>query len=206
VEHKKEIFFILWQISIIAVFNWLYNSIAGKEITEQYNLISFLFITIAVGIFPTLFYTINAEKILSHKHGLIANELSENLRTSKFDAKTELINIVAENNTNLLILNLPELICIVSEGNYVNVFYYENDKINKKLIRNSLSNIKRQLIVFGSIQCCHRSYIINLQNVSSVSGNARNYNLHVKNLGFTVPVSRNFPKTIIKNILKTQNT
>jgi len=197
---KKEIYFILWQISIIAIFNWLYNSTVGKEITIQYNLISFLFITIAVGIFPTVFYTIYVEKYLSNKHKLIAKELSNKLHTSTEEDKPGQFKIVSDNKADILTLNLQEFICIVSEGNYANVFYHKDNEIKKKLVRNSLTKISEQLIIFDTIKRCHRSYIVNLRNVNRVSGNARNYNLHVNKLDFTIPVSRSFPKPIIKSI------
>ena len=197
---KKEIYFILWIINLIAIFNWLYNSTVCKEITEQYNLITFLFITISVGIFPTIFFTIYVEKYLLNKHDLISRELTGKIQRTDNESHSEKVNIVSDNNADLLTLNLQDFICVVSEGNYANVFYQDNNEIKKKLIRNSLSKLNDQFVIFETIKRCHRSYIVNLQNVSRVSGNARNYNLHVINLDFTIPVSRNFPKSIIKNI------
>ena len=197
---KKEIYFILWIICLIAVFNWLYNSTVGEEITEQYNLLTFLFITIAVGIFPTIFFTFYIEHYLANKHNLVSQELTGKIRKKNVKSTTGQIKIISENNATELTLNLQELICIVSEGNYANVFYYYKDEIKKKLIRNSLSKLNEQFVIFETIMRCHRSYIINLQNVNRVSGNARNYNLHVEKLDFTIPVSRNFPKEVIKSI------
>jgi LytTr DNA-binding domain len=196
---KKNIYFILWQIIIISIFNWLYNSTFGKNITEQYDLISFLLITIAVGFTPTILYSLIVEKLLSKKHTIIAEELTTQFHTP---VKTEIeqLKIISENKKETIILSLKDFICVSSEGNYANVFFYENDKITKKLIRSSLARINEQLIIFDTIKRCHRSFIVNLQNIENVSGNARNYNFHIKKLDFAIPVSRNFPKTYIENI------
>jgi len=94
-------------------------------------------------------------------------------------------------------IELDQLICIKSEGNYVDVYFYKNEKINKQLIRNSLTKLSKQLIIFENIKRCHRSYIVNFSNIEKVSGNARNFNLHIKTLDFTISVSRSFPKEII---------
>ena len=68
------------------------------------------------------------------------------------------------------------------------------------LIRNSIKSIEEQLIIFKNIIRCHRSYIVNLDMVSKMSGNARNFNLHIEKLGFKIPVSRSFPKEIFKKL------
>jgi len=197
---KKEIYFILWIINLIAIFNWLYNSTVGEEISEQYNLLTFLFITIAVGIIPTIFVTFYIEHYLAKKHDLISRELTGKIQRTDNESHSEKVKIVSDNNADILTLNLQDFICVVSEGNYANVFYQDNNEIKKKLIRNSLSKLNEQFIIFDTIMRCHRSYIVNLQNVKRVSGNARNYNLYVEKLDFTIPVSRNFPKSIIKNV------
>jgi len=197
---KKEILFILWQISLIAIINWLFNLTIGKEIIEESNFIRVFLITISVGIFPTIFFVFNIEKILASKHSKIAKKISgEQVKIIKKN-KNEQIQIVSDNNSAQIKLNTNDFICIVSEGNYANVFYYKDNIINKELIRNSLSNLIKQFVIFDFIKRCHRSYIVNLQNVDKVTGNARNYNLHIEKLDFVIPVSRNFPKSIIQGI------
>ncbi len=202
---KKNIYFELWHIIIIAVFNWLYSSIASPEILQseesirvQHSLFSFLYITISVGIFPIIFLTIYAEMYLSNKHKIIAEELSNRIHSS--NKENTALRIVSENNKEIIEIELQQFLCISSEGNYANIFYSENGKTTKKLIRNSLAKLADQLSNFDSIKRCHRSYIVNMEHVSQVNGNARNYNFILEKLDFSIPVSRNFPKSIIKNI------
>ena len=195
---KKDIIFILFQILIIAILNWLYNSTVGKDITEQYNIFSFILITISVGFFPTILHVLIKEKILSKKHNKIAQSITNKIQIKNKIIKEQKIKISSENNNEQINLKSDELICIKSEGNYANIYFYVNNKLTKQLLRNSLTKLDKQLIIFENIKRCHRSYIVNFDNVEKVTGNARNYNLHITNLDFTIPVSRNFPKNIIE--------
>ena len=193
---KKELISIFTIIAVISVLNWLYNSTVGKDITEQYNLFIFLLITISVGFFPTILLVILVEKFLSKKHKNIAQNITNKIQNEQKD-NTKTIKILSENQNEEINIKLEQLICIKSEGNYATVYYYKDSKIRKQLIRNSLTKLLEQLIIFENIKRCHRSYIVNFNNVEKISGNARNYNLHIANLDFTVPVSRKFPKTIL---------
>jgi len=207
----KNILSFLWGILQISIFNWLYNSYVSKGFTEQDNLLTNIFETISVGIFPVVLFTIYAEKILTKKHNLIAIQLTNTLvknesiytdNKNKIElelSKNTKIKFVSENNKELVDINFKDFFCIRSEGNYVNVFYFENNKIKNQLLRNSLTNIMEQYKDFEAIVRCHRYFIVNLKNVKKITGNARNYNLHLENLDFTIPVSRNFPKEIIEN-------
>lgn len=195
----KNISFLLWQITLIGVFNWWYSISFKHEFTDGHNLFEFLFMTMAVGLFPSIFLTLYTERYFSNKHQLIAKELD--IKIHEPIKKEEIqIKILADNKKEIIELELKQFICIRSEGNYADVFFIENDELKKKLIRNSLAKIALQLINFETVKRCHRSYIVNLQNVNTVSGNARNYNFHIEKLNFAIPVSRNFPKSIIENI------
>jgi DNA-binding LytR/AlgR family response regulator len=43
---------------------------------------------------------------------------------------------------------------------------------------------------------CHRSFIVNLAQVKSVSGNAQGYRLHFSDPSITIPVSRTAGKEL----------
>lgn len=197
---KKNAIFIISQFLIISVLNWAYNSTIGKEITEQYSLIFFVFITVSVGIFPTFFFIYFIEKNLALKNQHIATNFTNSIPQKTEKTEKTIIKLVSKNNGETLTINLKQLICVKSEGNYLNIFFSQDDEIKSKLIRNSISNIEKQLIVFKNIKRCHRSYIINLDKIEKMTGNARNLNLHIPNLNFSIPVSRNFPKEIFKEL------
>ncbi|MCH8125717.1 LytTR family transcriptional regulator [candidate division KSB1 bacterium] len=52
----------------------------------------------------------------------------------------------------------------------------ENTGVKETLLRSSLKRLEQQ-IPFSFIVCCHRSFIINLRKVNSITGNANGYRL-----------------------------
>ena len=197
---KKNVIFIILQFFIITVLNWIYNSTIGKEITEQHSLFFFVFITVSVGVIPTLFLIYFTEKNLARKNQHIAKNFTNNIQHQINMPENITIKFASKNNDETIIIDLEQFICVKSEGNYLKVFFSEENIFKSKLIRNSISNIEEQLIVFKKVKRCHRSYIVNLDKVEKMTGNARNLNLHISNMNFTIPVSRSFPNAIFKEL------
>lgn len=195
---KKNLIFIIVQFLIITVLNWIYNSIIGKGITEQHSLFFFVFITTSVGIIPTFFLIYITEKNLARKNQLIAANFTENAKHQKDTSKNTVINLVSKNNDETITIDLKQLICVKSEGNYLKVYFLQENNVTSKLIRNSISKMEEQLIIFEQVKRCHRSFLVNLDKVEKMTGNARSLNLHISSIDFTIPVSRSFPKEIFK--------
>lgn len=200
---KKVLLFSTFQISVIAIANWVYNSTVGFEIVKQYALWQFVFFTLAVGFFPMLFFISFTETLLTQKHSAIANKLSDSLSKKLNSSDNQQIKLDSENKNDAIEIELSTLIAIKSEGNYVHAYYQGTSSVKKVLLRNTLTKIAKDLENYPSIQRCHRSFIVNFDAVEKITGNARNYNLHFSQLDFSIPVSRSFPKEKLNNLLKT---
>ena len=139
----------------------------------------------------------------------------------------ETIELVAENGKDKLSVALADLLYIESSDNYSTVFWANpptqrtsadlsatadgvaaragneksansgNGKIAKELVRSSLSRLEMQIAVPNVVRC-HRSYIVNLAKVRSVSGNAQGYKLHLDGLETPVPVARKYSQIVKK--------
>lgn len=202
----KNILFHLWNILLIAFCNWLYHTTIGCNLSVQHSLATFLLMTIAVGIIPSVFFTAYFERKLWNKNNSVAKIINSEImqrQTRKYIDK--LASISSDNKNEKLEILARELVCISSEGNYSNVYYFVEETIEKKLLRLSLKKAEEQLSDFDGIVRCHRSFIINLEQIKRISGNARNYNLHIEKLSFTIPVSRNFQKSIIEELKLVHN-
>jgi len=73
---SKNIVFIFWNIILITLGNWFYNSVVGYGFAVQYNLFQFLLITLSVGIFPVIFLVLVMERQLYIKNSKTADKLS----------------------------------------------------------------------------------------------------------------------------------
>lgn len=89
-----------------------------------------------------------------------------------------------------LSFRLGDFLYAEAEGNYVAFHLFENQRLVKKLIRNSISNIEWQLSGHPDCFRSHRAFIVNLQKVTQRHGNASGYRLSLKGTDVQVPVSR----------------
>ncbi len=87
-------------------------------------------------------------------------------------------------------LDLSELLCIKSDGNYLDFYLRTSEGYERVIKRLTLQSAADQLIDFPFILRTHRAFLVNLHHVIGVKGNAQGYQLSVKDLDFEVPVSR----------------
>ena len=110
------------------------------------------------------------------------------------------ITLHGENKKEAFSANSNEINFIQAANNYVEIHLTKDDTPQKVLLRNSLTDIEKQ-IFSDSILRCHRSYLVNIDNVSKISGNAQGYRLHFASLeDITVPVSRKKGKDFLAKI------
>ena len=87
-------------------------------------------------------------------------------------------------------LHPNHLLCIKSDGNYLEVFQYRENMLHKDVIRLTLQEAAQQLETIPRLLKTHRAYLVNLDRVTKATGNAQGYQLEVTHLPFTVPVTR----------------
>lgn len=65
------------------------------------------------------------------------------------------------------------------------------------MLRSSLSRLENQLEGQNIVRC-HRSFIVNLDKVEKVTGNAQGYKLHLETPELVVPVARKYSEIVEK--------
>ena len=65
-------------------------------------------------------------------------------------------------------------------------------KTQKTEIHTTLSAVLNDLSEYENIFQCHRSFVVNLNNITSAQGNSNGYQLLLGNCHTIVPVSRTF--------------
>jgi DNA-binding LytR/AlgR family response regulator len=98
---------------------------------------------------------------------------------------------VAENGKDKLVLPANDLLFIVASDNYCTVFHLAGDRVAKTLLCSPLGRLESQINLPRVIRC-HRSYMVNLDRVQSVTGNAQGYKLFFAAAGMAVPVARTY--------------
>lgn len=160
--------------------------------------------TIAISILPilvlVLFEQYRHQKLQLKKAATLTASLknrNEELLRSKQENTSikEILLIKGDNDAIEIQLKPQDLIYLKSDGNYLEVYFQNADKIQKKVIRNRLKTIENSLpdkLFFR----CHNSFIINGRYILKIEGNARNLTLHLKGISTPIPVSRTKAKVI----------
>lgn len=106
------------------------------------------------------------------------------------------LRLRGDNQNETLFLLPQDLLYLASADNYVNVRYRENGQEKSSLLRGSLKGFEQQLKKHDTFFRCHRMYIVNLQAVKDVSGNAQGLKLHLAGSDEVVPVSRSLTDAV----------
>ena len=202
---KHTFYSSLWNISTIAVGNYFYMVFSSDLENNFAELFAVLYYTLSIGVFPVLIILIYSEHkmlISNQKKAAKTTSIIEN-RSLKSVTKApvkDVIELKADISSDDFSLNSKELLFIKADGNY-STFIMENNTEKKEIIKRiSLKSVEEQIKNHPKLIRCHRSYIIHIDKVKKVSGNARNISLHFDDNGLVVPVSRAKEKEILSAI------
>lgn len=198
----KEILSIMMLILMIAAGNVTFSSFAFDLKNGIGNFFWMLLAVMIIGIFPATFgvmlnYIVQLKKynqpIVVHYQApkvFLDEQIAENKSQN-----TALLKLIAENEKDSIELGSDALYLIESSDNYSTVFYEKSGKLQKELLRSSLTRLESQ-ISSENIVRCHRSFIVNLDKVEKVTGNAQGYKLHLKSPELLVPVARKYSEIV----------
>lgn len=196
---------ILLHLLLIGLTNAFINSFLWNDgYINLYSILYFQGVVLAVGILPiALFITLHYAWLMRRRaeKALAVNaQLAEKRNVPKHNEE-KIVSLKAFNGKIALKRSMSQMILIKSAENYVEIHFYENESIQKVLIRNTLSRIEQQVMDHPVFFRCHKSYIVNKQYVQGITGNAAGYKLHLNKGNYIVPVSRSL-NTKIKSIFK----
>lgn len=102
-----------------------------------------------------------------------------------------LLNFKDENDKIKFSVLAKDLLVLESTDNYVSVYYILANKLQRKLLRNTLKNLEESLKEKSIIRC-HRSFMVNSQNVEFVQKEGKKLILKVKLMEMNIPVSQKY--------------
>lgn len=115
-------------------------------------------------------------------------------------SEERIIKILDENQNVRIAIELEKLFFIKNADNYVEIFYSKNGELTKELVRTSLKRLEKELVRFRIIRC-HRSYMVNLKNVSFTKKTKQGLHLELKDLKSPlIPVSKSYAYTVLNEL------
>ncbi len=202
----KSIFWTLHDIVSLTIWVFVYNNIWNNF--ENFTWSKFFYvgwITLVLAIIPVMISTILLENWLLRRNLRNASRLQQSvdnvttITPAVIPSTTNLLTIYAENQSEWLKIRPADLIFLESADNYVSIFYKEQNQVQKKLLRSTLTKVADQ-ISQPFIQRCHRSYMLNLHQIKYVNGNSRGLQLQLLDADKIIPVSRKYVKSILAQI------
>jgi hypothetical protein len=202
---KHTFYASIWNISTIAIGNYFYM-VATSDIDNNFSeMFKALYYTVSIGIFPVIIILVYSEHQLLKKNQIIVAETVSIIENRTAVHKNEENNekeilLKADIAADDFLLDIRSLAFIKAEGNY-STFFLENSDENTGIIKRiSLKSVEEQLKTFPNIMRCHRSYIINIDKIKNVSGNARNFSVSYDIQDIAIPISRTKEKEILASI------
>jgi len=210
---KKYIFFNVWHLVLI----WAIATVFEKMFFCPFDMgwitvMRHTIVQVAIkGIIPIALCTLFLKAQLlqqSLREAIRTNQELQKIQVLKREAKEAIktasqITLYSDTSESLT-FNLPDLLFIEADDNYSTVMWKENGTLQKKLLRVNLKNLESQLDNSFTLRC-HRSYIVNVNAISAISGNTNGYKLKINGSDFSIPVSRPKGKEIMEKISQLRN-
>ncbi|MFC1724543.1 LytR/AlgR family response regulator transcription factor [candidate division KSB1 bacterium] len=193
-------------IIFIGTANILYsNLIIGNELNIS-EVLNFFLATLAIGFFPVVMGVLSAHYFLLIKYVGSAEHISEKISLIEDQKEYE-----SENPLNVLItsetgkeeteLSLKDLLFIKAIDNYIEIYRKNGDNTKTIVLRSTLTRIEEALNMYPFLFRCHRSYLVNINSILRVTGNSQGYRLLFKGVDYSIPVSRNYSKKLLRLIV-----
>lgn len=210
----KQILFIMLTVLLVGIVNYLVSPLLVNTKLNLYYAIWFQGITLAIASLPVSLYILFRQNRLLKKFSEEARLLESKLEQKKkeFPEKPAPVNIQEQNKLTLasyyqdekISLWPHELYLVESASNYIKIYHKQNDKLVYTIIRSTIKKTEQSLLPYLFFFKCHRSYIINLDKVEHVEGNAQGFKVKIEKHETLIPVSRNLNTEFSDKLLAVQ--
>ena len=178
--------YLLWLVIEIALINLVYIFLYGNPIGNFINDLGFSLKYTLLSIWLPYSFAI---LIVYYKN---QRDEIESLKT-KANKPTEkrLLVFKDENGKIKFSMQAKDLLLLESTDNYVSVFYILQNKVQRKLLRNTLKNME-EMLKENAIVRCHRSFMVNPANVEFMQKESKKFNIKIKHIDKSIPVSEKY--------------
>ncbi len=178
---------ILAMILFIGICNFFVCSWVFHFPVTLISFLAFLYWTLIIGMFVTV-----CSVSLSY-YRYLRNQL-ETLLDKTTDQQVDITVTIHDTNVrgNDLQLSINDLLFIEAQKNNVAVSYMNDGHVATTELHTTLAAVLDDLQAYENIFQCHRSFVVNLNNITSAQGNSNGYQLRLGKCQTIVPVSRTY--------------
>lgn len=107
-----------------------------------------------------------------------------------------------------LIVNPQDILYVESVANYLNIVYFNDTDLCQKRLRCSLKDTEDALEAFPFLVHIHRAFLVNINFITQITGNAAGYKLQLFGSNKVLPVSKSnivaFKESMSRNLNASQ--
>lgn len=186
---------ILWITFLVGVSNFIIHELFFNIPDFRWNGLPFmLYQTFLIALLPYLFIIILYNTYYLRNKIRTINRI--NVELTDFQSNkhtTALLTLTSAHMRDVFTIDSDALLCIISADNYVEINWLENEQTKKILLRNTLTGIEKEIKKQAThIQRCHNSYIVNLNQIKTISGNTGGYRIILNKTDIEIPISRKY--------------
>ena len=190
----REIVSNLIYILFIAIGNYAYNVVKAYTRFTWGGFLFMLLATVTVAAVVVFIVVLIQSNRRLQRNLKAAKAMTDHLPSYRpHTAPTPLppVTLPAEVESQQIAVTPDRMICLASAANYVVCTYYdERGDATEHRFRGTLKAVDAVLAPYPFLFRCHRAFIVNLEAIESVDGNAKGYTLALKDYDLPVPVAR----------------
>lgn len=191
-------------LSPLVVKSWLKHPI---EMNGEYVVVTTGFVFL-VGILLYLvsisLHFILAPSVNSGYNTNVSSQTDE-VKLNNHSKLTEII-LEGKNQGERLCTPRENLICVSTNGHYVDIFLVDSNNSSKKIVfRNSIVAVADSLKEYDEFIQCHRSHLINMNHVEHLIGGSKKMEVRLKNFESKLPVSRTKSAVLVEKLKNQDN-
>ena len=187
----KWIFYSIVLVVWIAIGNYLFvNYMSGWKAMGYFNLLRMIGYTSLIGIFPVALSGVLVQLRAEKENEKDAQSLEDKVHSPH--ASSSLQISITDSTGREFEFSSEQIRYAEAMQNYVTVWFWKDGRLNKEMLRATIASVEEQLSNCSVIRC-HRSYLVNVDAIENVSGNAQGLRLKLRDIPQEeVPVSRSF--------------
>jgi hypothetical protein len=169
-----------------------YVRYVGQVHLSMYIVFKLVLVCLLPLIILKMLYKIKAMETLIISMQIQNKTFQVNMIEDEKSSGEEEFEFISENKTDNFKVKFRNLVLIKSADNYVEIYYLENEILEKRLVRNTLKNIETQLSLHKFFIRCHRTRLVNIIFIDKLLRDFSGYYLKMSCMDEKIPVSRQF--------------
>ncbi|SDC63552.1 LytTR family DNA-binding domain-containing protein [Niabella drilacis] len=175
----KELIVMAYQFFSIGLTIWLINHLRGTLRPEDASFGNSFFLAIAIGILPYIIATFGRHNYLLKHHLKEVAAFNEQLKALQAQSNGQVVAQTAAGYLSIPKLDhsiaIDDFLFAESKGNNLVLQVCLNNRLQQYTLRSTLNDFAQANAHISPLFRCHRSFIINLDKVTQVQGNAAGY-------------------------------